>query len=88
MSPLGDFVYVALVSDTYARRIVAWRVSSSAHAAFVLGALERAVHERRPTKGTGFVHSSDSGSPYLLIKYTERLADAGIEPCWRRRRQL
>lgn len=74
------FVYVAFVIDAYARRIVGWRVSTSAHACFVLDALEQAVHERRPAKGTGLVHHSDRGSQYLSIRYTERLAEAGIEP--------
>ena len=64
----------------YARRIVGWRVSTSAHAGFVLDALEQAVHERRPAKGMGLVHHSDRGSQYLSIRYTERLAEAGIEP--------
>ena len=74
------FVYVAFVIDAYARRIVGWRVSTSAHAGFVLDALEQAVHERRPAKGMGLVHHSDRGSQYLSIRYTERLAEAGIEP--------
>ena len=43
------FVYVAFVIDTFARRIVGWRVSRTAHASFVLDALEQALHERRPT---------------------------------------
>ncbi len=74
------FVYVAFVIVAYARRIVGWRVSTSAHAGFVLDALEQAVHERRPAKGMGLVHHSDRGSQYLSIRYTERLAEAGIEP--------
>lgn len=72
------FVYVAFVVDAYARRIVGWRVSRTAHAGFVLDALEQAVHQRRP--GAGLVHHSDRGSQYLSIRYTERLAEAGIEP--------
>ena len=74
------FVYVAFVIDAYSRRIVGWRVSSTAQAGFVLDALEQAVHDRRPAKGTGLVHHSDRGSQYLSIRYTERLAEAGIEP--------
>jgi putative transposase len=74
------FVYVAFVIDAFARRIVGWRVSRTAHAGFVLDALEQAVHERRPAKGIGLVHHSDRGSQYLSIKYTQRLAEAGIEP--------
>lgn len=72
------FVYVAFVIDAFARRIVGWRVSRTAHAGFVLDALEQAVHLRQP--GSGLVHHSDRGSQYLSIKYTERLAEAGIEP--------
>ncbi len=72
------FVHVAFVIDAFARRIVGWRVSRTAHAGFVLDALEQAVHQRQP--GSGLVHHSDRGSQYLSIKYTERLAEAGIEP--------
>ena len=78
--PGKGFVYVASVIDAYARKIVGWRVSTSAHAGFVLDALEQAVHDRRPAKGMGLVHHSDRGSQYLSIRYTERLAEAGIEP--------
>ncbi|WP_207382332.1 IS3 family transposase [Nitrobacter sp. Nb-311A] len=74
------FVYVAFVIDAYARRIVGWRASRSAHAGFVLDALEQALHDRRPIHRGGLVHHSDRGAQYLSIKYTERLADAGIEP--------
>lgn len=70
----------AFVIDADARKIVGWRVSTSAHAGFVLDALEQAVHDRRPGKAMGLVHHSDRGSQYLSIRYTERLAEAGIEP--------
>jgi transposase InsO family protein len=73
-------VYVAFVIDAYARRIVGWRASRSAHAGFVLDALEQALHDRRPVRSGGLVHHSDRGSQYVSIKYTERLAEAGIEP--------
>ena len=58
----AGFVYVAFVIDTYARRIVGWRVSRTAHAGFVLDALEQALHERRPLHRDGLVHHSDRGS--------------------------
>ena len=74
------FVYVAFVIDAYARRIVGWRASRTAHAGFVLDALEQALHERRPVQGGGLVHHSDRGGQYLALRYTERLAEAGIEP--------
>ena len=73
------FVYVAFVIDAYARRIVGWRTSRSAHAGFVLDALEQALHDRRPVGG-GLVHHSDRGVQYVSIKYTERLAEAGLVP--------
>ena len=76
----AGFAYVAFVIDAYARRIVGWRVSRTAHASFVLDALEQALHERRPAQGGGLVHHSDRGVQYLSIKYTERLAEAGVEP--------
>jgi len=80
VSTWSGFVYVAFVIDAYARRIVGWRVSRTAHASFVLDALEQALHERRPARKTGLVHHSDRGAQYVSIRYTERLAEAGIEP--------
>jgi putative transposase len=76
----AGFVYVAFVIDAYARRIVGWRASRTAHAGFVLDALEQALHDRRPIQGSGLIHHSDRGVQYVSIKYTERLAEAGIEP--------
>ncbi|EHS51053.1 Integrase catalytic region [Rhizobium sp. PDO1-076] len=74
------FVYVAFVIDAFARRIVGWRASRTAHASFVLDALDQALHDRRPVKRGGLVHHSDRGSQYVSIRYSERLAEAGIEP--------
>ena len=76
----SGFVHVAFVIDAHARRIVGWRVSRTATAGFVLDALEQAIHQRRPAKGAGLVAHSDRGSQYLAIRYTERLAEAGIAP--------
>jgi transposase InsO family protein len=75
----SGFVYVAFVIDAFARRIVGWRVSRSARAEFVLDALEQALHGRQPWR-TSLIHHSDRGVQYVSIKYTERLAEAGIEP--------
>ena len=74
------FVYVAFVIDAFARRIVGWRVSRSAETGFVLDALEQALYDRRPFRRDGLVHHSDRGVQYVSIRYTERLAAAGIEP--------
>ncbi len=76
----AGFVYVAFVIDTFARRIVGWRASRTAHAGFVLDALEQALCDRRPVRGGGLVHHSDRGVQYVSIKYTERLKEAGVEP--------
>ena len=80
VSTWAGFVYVAFVIDVYARYIVGWRVSKTAHAGFVLDALEQAIHDRKPINNGSLIHHSDRGSQYLSIKYTERLAEAGIEP--------
>ncbi|WP_246694897.1 IS3 family transposase [Methylobacterium sp. WL6] len=76
----SGFVYAAFVVYAFARRIVGWRVSRSARADFVLDALEQALHKRRPFASGGLVCHSDGGSQYVGIRYTERLAEAGIEP--------
>jgi transposase InsO family protein len=54
----AGFVNVAFVIDTYARHIVGWRVSRTAHTSFVLDALEQALHERQPIHRAGLVHSA------------------------------
>ncbi len=72
--------YVAFVIDVYARRIVGWRQSSSMRTDFVLDALEQALFDRRPERTDALIHHSDRGSQYVSIRYSERLAEAGIEP--------
>jgi transposase InsO family protein len=74
------FVYVAFVIDVFARRIVGWRVSASLHTDLALDALEQAIYHRCDDTVGDLVHHSDRGTQYLSIRYTERLADAGIEP--------
>ncbi len=71
---------MAFVIDVYARRIVGWRVSRSMHTDFVLDALEQALYARQPERDGALIHHSDRGSQYVSIRYSERLAEAGIEP--------
>ncbi len=79
VSTWQGFAYVAFVVDVFARRIVGWRLSHSAKTDFVLDALEQALYARKPF-GTGqLIHHSDRGSQYVSIRYSERLAEAGIE---------
>jgi len=73
----SGFIYVAFVIDAFSRAIVGWRVSSSLRSDLALDALEQALHAR--PGADGLVHHSDRGVQYLSIRYTERLAEAGIE---------
>jgi transposase InsO family protein len=72
------FVYVAFITDVFSRKIVGWRVSNSLRSDLALDALEQALHARPGIDA--LVHHSDRGVQYLSIRYTERLAEAGIEP--------
>jgi transposase InsO family protein len=74
------FAYVAFVIDVFSRRIVGWRVSNTLRSDLALDALEQALYDRPRRDGTSLVHHSDRGVQYLSIRYTERLAEAGIEP--------
>ena len=80
VSTWQGWLYVAFVIDVFARRIVGWRVSRSMHTDFVLDALEQALYARQPERDDALIHHSDRGSQYVSIRYTERLAEAGIEP--------
>jgi len=80
VSTWQGWLYVAFVIDVFARRIVGWRVSRTMTTDFVLDALEQALYARQPADSEALVHHSDRGSQYVSIRYTERLAEAGIEP--------
>jgi putative transposase len=79
----AGMVYVAFVVDAFARRVIGWRVASSMKTELVLDALEHAIFTRN-SEGisdlTGLVSHSDAGSQYVSIAFTQRLADAGIDP--------
>lgn len=72
------FVYVAFVIDVFSRRIVGWRASSSLRTDLALDALDQALYDRR-SDSNRLIHHSDRGVQYLSIRYSERLAEAGIE---------
>jgi len=74
------FAYVAFVIDAFSRRIVGWRASASLRTDLALDALEQAIYDRQRDEVGRLVHHSDRGVQYLSIRYTERLAEAGIEP--------
>ena len=71
------FVYVAWVTDAFSRRIVGWRATTSLRTDLALDALEQALFDR--DLDGPLVHHSDRGVPYLAIRYTDRLLEAGIE---------
>jgi len=70
--------FTAFIIDVFSRKIVGWRVSRSLRSDLALDALEQALYSRRHTGH--LIHHSDRGVQYVSIRYTERLAEAGIEP--------
>ena len=80
VSTWQGWLYVAFIIDVFARRIVGWRVSRTMHTDFVLDALEQALYARQPDRDGVLTHHSDRGSQYVSLRYTARLAEAGIEP--------
>jgi putative transposase len=76
----SGWVYVAFVIDVFSRFVVGWQASRSLHAELALDALEMALWARRGRRLDGLVHHSDRGVQYLAIRYTERLAEAGVVP--------
>ena len=72
----NGFVYAAFVIDVSGRRIVGWRVAASMKTELVLDALEQALYSRSIEE---LIHHSDHGVQYLSIRYTEYLAENGIQ---------
>jgi putative transposase len=83
VSTWSGFAYVAFVVDAYARRILGWRVASTMATSMVLDAIEQAIWTRQQEGVLNFkdvVHHTDRGSQYTSIRFSERLAEAGIQP--------
>lgn len=83
MSTWSGFAYVAFVIDAYARRILGWRVAATMATTMVLDSIEQAIWTRRQEGVVDLkdvVHHTDRGSQFTSIRFTERLADAGIQP--------
>ena len=76
----SGWVYVAFIIDVFSRFVVGWQASRSLHTEIALDALEMAIWKRRGEHLDGLVHHSDRGVQYLAIRYTERLAEAGVIP--------
>ena len=76
----SGWVYVAFVVDACSRFVVGWQAARSLRTDLALDALEMALWVRRAVPLTGLIHHSDRGVQYLAIRYTERLAEAGVVP--------
>ncbi len=72
------WVYMAFVIDVYSRCVVGWQTSTSLRSDLAIDALEMAIYARSDRNLDGLVHHSDRGVQYLAIRYTERLAEAGV----------
>lgn len=76
----SGFCYTAFVTDVFSRRIVGWATRSTLRTdALPLEALEHALISAKDRALAGLVHHSDRGSQYVSIRYTEHLAEAGVQ---------
>jgi putative transposase len=74
----SGWVYVAFLIDVFSRFIVGWQASRALRTDLALDALELALWRRRARRLDGLVHHSDRGVQYLAVRYTDRLAEAGV----------
>jgi putative transposase len=74
----SGWVYLAFIVDVFSRYVVGWQASRSLRTDLALDALEMAIWGRRGEQLQGLVHHSDRGVQYLAVRYTERLAEAGV----------
>jgi transposase InsO family protein len=70
------FLFLALITDKYSRKIVGWNVGDNLEAVGCLRALERALEDLPP--GSRPIHHSDQGSQYCCHQYVGRLAERDL----------
>jgi putative transposase len=70
------WLYLAVVLDLFARRVVGWAVSDRLHKELALEALRKALAIRQPREG--LTHHSDRGSQYCSVEYRAMLKKYGI----------
>jgi len=70
-----QFVYLAVVLDSYSRRVIGWELRDSPTASLCLRALRKALEKRKPA--AGFIHHSDQGVQYASLDYIRLLTDHG-----------
>ncbi len=73
---LEGFLYLALITDKYSRKIVGWNVGDSLEATGCTRALERALEDL--PAGARPIHHSDRGSQYCCQEYVKRLGERGL----------
>lgn len=73
----AGFLYVAVVLDTWSRRVVGWAFAQHLRVELVLAALEMAVRRRQPL---AVIHHSDQGSQYTSLAFGARCRQAGVRP--------
>ncbi len=74
----AGWVYAAFVVDVFSRRVVGWQLSTSLRTDLALDALNMGLWAREGHDTSALVHHSDRGVQYLAVRYTERLAEAGV----------
>ena len=73
----GEFVYLAVILDSYSRKVVGWAVDRTMMSSrLTVAALERAVADRQPQ--AGLVHHSDRGLQYASPEYVAALEKYGM----------
>ena len=71
------FLYLAVVTDVWSRRVVGWAMGETMTSDLVLAALNMAIEQRKPTR---VIHHSDQGSQYTSIVFGERCKAMGVRP--------
>ena len=76
----AGWVYAAFVIDVFSRRVVGWQLAKNLRTDLALDALEMGLWARRREgrSTAGMVHHSDKGVQYVAVRYTQRLAEAGV----------
>lgn len=74
----SGWLYLAIVLDTFSRRVVGWSMADHLQSTLVVDALDMALWNRRPTPG--LVHHSDRGCQYTSLAFGRRCREVGISP--------
>jgi putative transposase len=73
----AGFLYLALVTDVFSRKVVGWAFGARMTADLVLSARNMAILTRKPES---VIHHSDQGSQYAATVFGKRCAEMGVRP--------